>query len=66
MREHEGTYKGFDNILYKQLEDYHIRILPNGGGTYDKENIIDNIHINNIYGQCYSSLFFLNNIHQMI
>jgi cyclase len=56
--DHEGTYKGFDNILYKQLEDYNIRILANGGGTYDTENIIDNININNIYGQCYSSLFF--------
>lgn len=55
---HEGTYKGFDNDLYKSLEKYNIRILSNGGGNYDKNNIIDNANIINNYGQCYSSLFF--------
>ena len=56
--DYDGTYKGFDNNLYKNLEDYNIHILSNGGGNYDIDNIIDNANINNIYGQCFSSLFF--------
>lgn len=54
----EGTFNGFDNQLYYSLKDYNIRILSNGGGNYDEKNIIDNANINNIYGLCFSSLFF--------
>lgn len=56
--DNEGTFKGFDCELYNSLKDYNIRILANGGGTYNEENIINTININNIYGMCYSSLFF--------
>ena len=56
--ENDGTFNGFDNHLYKKLENYNIRILSNGGGNFDKENIIENANIINNYGQCYSSLFF--------
>ena len=54
----EGTFNGFDYDLYESLKDYNIRILPNGGGSYNEKNIIDTIKINNVYGLCFSSLFF--------
>jgi cyclase len=54
----EGTYSGFDYELYESLEKYDIRILSNGGGAYDESNIINTTKINNIYGLCFSSLFF--------
>jgi cyclase len=56
--ENEGTFNGFDYKLYDSLKNYHIRILPNGGGSYNENNIIDTIKINNVYGLCFSSLFF--------
>ena len=56
--EKEGTFNGFDYKLYDNLKDYNIRILPNGGGTYNENNIIDTIKINNVYGLCFSSMFF--------
>ena len=56
--ENEGTFNGFDYELYESLKDYNIRILPNGGGSYNENNIIDTIKINNVYGLCFSSLFF--------
>jgi len=51
--ENEGTFNGFDYELYESLKDYNIRILPNGGGTYNENNIIDTIKINNVYGLCF-------------
>ena len=56
--ENEGTFNGFDYKLYDNLKDYNIRILPNGGGAYNENNIIDTIKIKNVYGLCFSSLFF--------
>ena len=56
--DNEGTFKGFDYDLYNILKKYNIRILANGGGAYNEDNIIKTININNIYGLCYSSLFF--------
>ena len=54
----EGTFTGFDYELYNNIKEYNIRILSNGGGSYDRKNIIDTVNINNIYGLCFSSLFF--------
>ena len=54
----DGTFNGFDYELYKSLEKYNIRIIINGGGNYNEENIINNTLINNVYGICFSSLFF--------
>ncbi len=56
--EKEGTFNGFDYELYDSLKDYNIRILPNGGGSYNENNIIDTIKIDNVYGLCFSSIFF--------
>jgi len=56
--DYEGTYKGFDYELYSILKRYRIRILGNGGGCYNEENIINTINIDNIYGLCFSSMFF--------
>jgi cyclase len=56
--ENEGTFNGFDYKLYDNLKDYNIRILPNGGGSYNENNIIDTVKIKNVYGLCFSSLFF--------
>lgn len=56
--EKEGTFNGFDYELYDSLKDYNIRILPNGGGAYNENNIIDTIKIDNVYGLCFSSIFF--------
>jgi cyclase len=56
--DNEGTFNGFDYKLYKILEDYNIHIIVNGGGNYDEKNIIDTLSIKNIYGVCFSSLFF--------
>jgi len=56
--DNEGTFLGFDTELYDKLKKFNIRIIPNGGGNYNPENIINTIKINNIYGLCFSSLFF--------
>ena len=53
----EGMMTGFDLELYNSVKDLNIRILANGGGNYDEENIINITNINNIYGMCFSSLF---------
>lgn len=54
----EGSFSGFDTVLYEKLKDFKIRILPNGGGNFNQENIINTLKINNICGLCFSSLFF--------
>jgi cyclase len=54
----EGTFSGFDFNLYDSLKNFNIRIIINGGGNYDEKNIIDNITIPNVFGMCFSSLFF--------
>lgn len=56
--QNEGTFNGFDYELYDSIKNYNIRILANGGGAYNDTNIIDTVKINNIYGLCFSSLFF--------
>jgi len=56
--DNEGKLTGFDNNLYNQLKHYNIRILANGGGNYNEENIINTLNNINIYGLCFSSLFF--------
>jgi len=56
--DNDGTFNGFDFELYDNLKNYNIRILANGGGTYDENNIVNTINIKNIYGLCFSSLFF--------
>lgn len=54
----DGTLEGFNSHLYYLLKDYNIRIIINGGGNYDERNITDCINIKNVYGVCFSSLFF--------
>ena len=54
----EGMMTGFDTDLYLKLKDFKIRILVNGGGCSNEENIRDVFCLDNIYGACFSSLFF--------
>jgi cyclase len=56
--DYEGTFKGFDYELYNSLKDYNIRIIANGGGMYEENNIKKTISLKNVYGLCFSSLFF--------
>ena len=37
--DYEGTFKGFNYELYNSLKDYNIRIIANGGGMYEENNI---------------------------
>ena len=56
--DNEGTFKGFNYELYNKIKNFNIRIIANGGGDYNENNIIQTININNIYGLGFSSLFF--------
>jgi len=69
--DNEGAFSGFDTYLYTSLKDFNIRILVNGGGNYNEDNILKTIKNKNIYGLCFSSLFFFkqytpNNIKQLL
>ncbi len=56
--DNEGTYNGFDEELYNLIKDKNIRILVNGGGNFNIENILNVVENKNVYGLCFSSLFF--------
>lgn len=56
--DNDGTFSGFDEKLYETLQNFKIRILVNGGGNYDGTNIVNVLKIPNVYGLCFSSLFF--------
>jgi cyclase len=56
--EKDGTMSGYDCKLYDFLKDKNIRILSNGGGNSNEENLVQIAKQQNIYGLCFSSLFF--------
>ena len=56
--DNDGTFVGFDEELYKKISNYNIKIIANGGGNYDENNIIKIFNNKNIYGLIFSSLFF--------
>jgi len=56
--DNEGSFNGFNIDLYNKLKNFNIRIIANGGGDYNEDNIIQTINNNNIYGLGFSSLFF--------